>query len=60
MLRLPPISRGYDIVAENERLALFINRSTTEIAVRDNLSGEIWHSKPAGAKVEKHQLSIVL
>lgn len=50
---------GYDIVAENERLALFINRSTTEIAVRDNLSGEIWHSNPPGAKVEKHQLSIV-
>jgi hypothetical protein len=50
---------GYEVVAENARLALLINRSTTEIAVRDKVSGEIWYSNPPGAKTEKYQLSIV-
>lgn len=51
--------QGYDVVAENERLTLFVNYSTTEIAVRDNKSGEIWYSNPPGAKVENYQISIV-
>lgn len=50
---------GYEVVAQNGRLALLIDRSTTEIAVRDKASDEIWYSNPPGAKTEKYQLSIV-
>jgi hypothetical protein len=50
--------QGYEAVADNGRLTLFVNHSTTEIAVRDNLTGEIWHSNPPGAKVEKYQLLV--
>lgn len=51
--------QGYEVAADNGRLTLFINPSTTEIAVRDNESGEIWYSNPPGARVENYQLSII-
>lgn len=51
--------QGYEAVADNGRLTLFVNYSTTEIAVRDNVSGEIWYSNPSGARVENYQLSII-
>ena len=45
--------KGYEVMAESERLALLVNKSTTEIAVRDKLTGEIWSSNPPSAKQEK-------
>jgi len=51
--------KGYEVMAESERLALLVNKSTTEIAVRDKLTGEIWYSNPPSAKQEKYQLNIV-
>lgn len=38
--------KGMVLAAENERLALYINEETAEIAVRDTLTGEIWYSNP--------------
>ncbi|MEK4272847.1 DUF5696 domain-containing protein [Paenibacillus sp. FSL R7-0026] len=37
---------GMQLVAEDQRLALYYNEETTEIAVRDGKSGEIWYSNP--------------
>lgn len=37
---------GMQLVAEDQRLALYYNEETTEIAVRDGTSGEIWYSNP--------------
>lgn len=37
---------GYDLISENEKLALFMNQTTTEIAVRNKQSGQVWYSNP--------------
>lgn len=37
---------GMQLVAEDQGLALYYNEETTEIAVRDGKSGEIWYSNP--------------
>ena len=37
---------GMQLVAEDQGLALYYNEETTEIAVRDGASGEIWYSNP--------------
>ncbi|MEK0315793.1 DUF5696 domain-containing protein [Cohnella sp. 56] len=37
---------GMDLVAENGRLGLYLNRSTAEIAVRDAQNGQVWFSNP--------------
>jgi len=37
---------GFDKIAENEYLILYINNKTTEIAVEEKASGEIWYSNP--------------
>jgi hypothetical protein len=50
--------QGYDVVAENEVLILMMNRTTTEIAVVDKATGQIWYSNPPGGKSQREQLSI--
>lgn len=42
---------GMQLIAEDQGLALYYNEETTEIAVRDGKSGEIWYSNPK----ERHQ-----
>lgn len=37
-----------ELAAENEALALYVNRSTAEIAVRQKSSGALWYSNPPG------------
>jgi hypothetical protein len=37
---------GMDLVAENDSLALFLNKVTTEIAVKDKSNGQLWYSNP--------------
>ncbi|WP_091014927.1 DUF5696 domain-containing protein [Paenibacillus amylolyticus] len=37
---------GMKLVAEDQGLALYYNEETTEIAVRNGKSGEIWYSNP--------------
>ena len=37
---------GFDKIAENDYLILHINKQTTEIAVEEKSSGEIWYSNP--------------
>lgn len=37
---------GMQLVAEDQGLALYYNEETTEIAVRDGKSGEVWYSNP--------------
>ncbi|MFW6390065.1 MAG: hypothetical protein ACOCZT_03045, partial [Halanaerobiales bacterium] len=37
---------SYSAIDENEHLILFINHDTTEIAVQDKNSGQIWYSNP--------------
>lgn len=41
---------GYDLVAQNNYLELYIDRSTTEIAVVDKLGSEVWFSNPLGLR----------
>lgn len=38
--------KGMEMVAENEALVLFLNPTSTEIAVQDKKSGVIWYSNP--------------
>lgn len=38
--------KGMEIVAENEALVLYLNSTSTEIAVFDKKSGVIWYSNP--------------
>ncbi|MFP4660889.1 MAG: DUF5696 domain-containing protein [Halanaerobiales bacterium] len=38
--------KDYEEIAENEYLSLYINKSTTEIAVQKKGNGEIWFSNP--------------
>ncbi|MDQ8734556.1 DUF5696 domain-containing protein [Paenibacillus sp. LHD-38] len=40
------IAEGMDKAAENEFLILYVNNTTTEIAVQDKRSGAIWYSNP--------------
>lgn len=48
------VPRGFEAVAENDCLILYINSDTAEIAVTDKRSGDIWHSNPPDRdKVEK-------
>lgn len=37
---------GMQLVVEDQGLALYYNEETTEIAVRDGASGQIWYSNP--------------
>jgi hypothetical protein len=38
--------QGMDLVAENSSLVLYLNQTTTEIAVKDKKNGELWYSNP--------------
>ncbi len=38
--------KGFKAAAENDSLALFVNGSTTEIAVLDKKTGALWYSNP--------------
>ncbi|MFP4015690.1 MAG: DUF5696 domain-containing protein [Halanaerobiales bacterium] len=40
------VADGFELVSENEDLELYINRETTEIAVRTIETGTIWYSNP--------------
>lgn len=40
------ITDDMEVAAENEFLILYVNMSTTEIAVQDKRSGAIWYSNP--------------
>ena len=42
----PESLAGFDLVAENEALALFLNEETVEFAVLHKESGRVWHSNP--------------
>lgn len=52
---LPP---GMALVAHNGILELYIDESTTEIAVRDLASGDVWYSNPPGSQTAKGQVAI--
>ena len=40
------VGMNMDVVAENDMLRLLINTETTEVAVEDKRSGEVWYSNP--------------
>lgn len=40
------LSAELEAVLDNEYLTLYLNRATTEIAVRDKTSGALWYSNP--------------
>lgn len=42
----PELSAALEAVLDNEYLTLYLNRATTEIAVRDKASGALWYSNP--------------
>lgn len=44
------VPSNYDLVAENQYLELYIDPSTTEVAVVDRLGCEVWFSNPIGSK----------
>ncbi|MCQ6559009.1 DUF5696 domain-containing protein [Paenibacillus mendelii] len=44
--RVEPRIEGMDAVLENDSLRLYISKATTEIAVLDKQSGQIWRSNP--------------
>ncbi len=48
IIRASTSPEGMDVVAENENLELLLNQKTTEIAVVDKRSGQIWFSNPPG------------
>lgn len=48
---------GMTLVAENEYLALYLDESTTAIAVLHKLTGEVWHSNPPESG-KKEQIQI--
>lgn len=37
---------GFDVVAENEHLVLYLNAANTEIAVQDRETNAVWYSNP--------------
>ncbi|MFW6288089.1 MAG: hypothetical protein ACOC2J_04990, partial [bacterium] len=37
---------GFEIINENQYLNLYVNKETTEFAVQDKNTGEIWYSNP--------------
>ncbi|QHW31110.1 hypothetical protein GZH47_09750 [Paenibacillus rhizovicinus] len=39
---------GMELAAQNDRLSLYVNRKTTEVAVKVRDSGDIWYSNPPG------------
>ncbi|MEJ6951070.1 DUF5696 domain-containing protein [Natronospora cellulosivora (SeqCode)] len=49
---------NFDLVIENDYLALFLNRESTEIAVQNKESGETWYSNPPGDNRSNEQLII--
>lgn len=53
------IPLGYDLVASNDYLNLYLNSITTEIAVQDHHSKDMWYSNPPGDRVNRDTLSIV-
>ncbi|WP_409344528.1 DUF5696 domain-containing protein [Paenibacillus sp. MBLB4367] len=44
---------GMEPVLENETLRLYINRTTTEVAVSDKRSGQLWRSNPADREKDR-------
>ena len=44
------ISDNYNLIKENNYLALYINNKTTGIAVKDKTSGKTWFSDRFGSK----------
>lgn len=40
------ISEEFSVITETERLALFMNKETTEIAVLDKKNDQVWYSNP--------------
>lgn len=53
------IPKGYELVATNAELNLYLNKDTTEIAVQHHGSQEIWYSNPPGSRSDKDTLSII-
>lgn len=49
---------GFELVAQNEYLSLYLNKSTTEFAVQHNDSGELWLSNPINSRVDKDTIFI--
>jgi len=49
-----------ELVAESDSLALYVDMSTTEIALVDKRSGNVWYSNPVGDRADavRHQISI--
>ncbi len=45
--RSPDVEAGYDAVAENDVLRLYVRRETAAIIVEDKRSGWLWRSSPA-------------
>ncbi len=43
---LASVPRGFDLVAENDYLILYVNTETAEIAVTDKRSEQTWYSNP--------------
>ncbi len=52
------VPAGMVLVAENDFLRLFIDEATTEIAVEDKLSNDVWFSNPPGDQKAKGQIAI--
>ncbi|HPT92284.1 MAG TPA: DUF5696 domain-containing protein [Limnochordia bacterium] len=50
------LPNGYVVVAENEYLQLYLNESTTEIAVANRASGRVWYSNPNNTKAQEQLL----
>ncbi|QJD87843.1 DUF5696 domain-containing protein [Cohnella herbarum] len=46
-LAKPTPIKGMELVAQTERLALYFNKATTEIAVQDLAADETWYSNPS-------------
>jgi hypothetical protein len=51
------IPAGYQKVAENRHLALYMSKTTLGLAVRDKRSGYVWTSVPPSSALKKEQLN---
>ena len=45
---------GFNVIAENEYLQLYLNSEIVEIAVLDKRSGDIWYSNPYDRDKRNH------
>lgn len=48
VIKSADVKSGYDLISENSNLALYLNKSEADIAVKNKSDGSVWYSTPDG------------